>query len=178
MKKQTTLKITYSAMCVALAVVIPFLTANIPTLGNMLCPMHIPVLLCGFLCGWQYGFAVGAVSPVLRSLIVGMPPMFPVAFAMAFELAAYGLVSGLLYKLLPKKTVNIYASLIGAMIAGRIFWGAVKFIIAGLTSTEFPFSVFIAGAVTNAIPGIILQIVLIPVVVIVLKRAKLVPPEV
>lgn len=174
MKKRTTIKITYSAMCLALAIVLPFITANNQQLGNMLCLMHIPVLLCGFLCGWQYGFAVGAVAPILRSLIVGAPPMFPIAFAMAFELAAYGFVSGLLYKLLPKKPVNIYVSLVGAMVAGRIVWGAVKFIIAGLTSTSFPFSVFIAGTVTNAVPGIILHIVLIPVIVIVLKKAKLV----
>ena len=177
MKKQTTIKITYSAMCIAIAIVLPFITANNTKLGNMLCLMHIPVLLCGFLCGWQYGFAVGAVSPILRSLIVGAPPMFPIAFAMAFELAAYGLVAGLLYKLLPKKPLNVYISLIGAMVSGRIIWGAVKFIIAGLTSTTFPFSVFLAGAVTNAVPGIILHIVLIPIIVLVLKRAKLMPSE-
>ena len=177
MKKHTTLKITYSAMCIALAIVLPFITANNQQLGNMLCLMHIPVLLCGFLCGWQYGFAVGAVSPILRSLIVGAPPMFPIAFAMAFELAAYGLVAGLLYKLLPKKPLNIYVSLVAAMVSGRIVWGAVKFIIAGLTSSSFPFSVFIASAVTNAVPGIILHIVLVPIIVMVLKRAKLVPAD-
>lgn len=173
MKNKTTAKITYSAMCVAIAFVIPFITANNMKLGNMLCLMHIPVLLCGFLCGWQWGFAVGAVSPIIRSLIVGAPPMFPTAFAMAFELAAYGLFAGLLYKLLPKKSYNIYISLICAMAAGRAVWGIVKFIIAGVGGTSFPFSVFLAGAVTNAVPGIVLHIAIIPIIVMVMRRAKL-----
>lgn len=174
---KTTLKITYSAMCIAMALALPFITANNTALGNMFCLMHIPVLLCGFLCGPAWGFAVGGVSPVLRSLIVGAPPMFPIAFAMAFELAAYGLVSGILYRLLPKKPWGIYASLICAMAAGRIVWGVVKFIIAGVGGTSFPFSAFLAGAVTGAVPGIILHIVLIPIVVMVLKKAKLIANE-
>jgi len=177
MHKNTTRKITYSAMCVAAAIILPFITANNTKLGNMFCLMHIPVFLCGFLCGPVWGFAVGTVSPLLRSLIVGAPPMFPIAFAMAFELAAYGLVSGLLYKLLPKKPVYIYVSLVGAMIAGRLVWGAVKFAIAGIGGTSFPFSAFLAGAVTGAVPGIILHIALIPVVVMVLRRAGLVLNE-
>ena len=80
-------KLTYSALCLALAIVLPFLTGQIPQIGSMLCPMHIPALLCGFLCGWQYGAVVGFVSPLLRMLMFGMPPVY-VAIAMAFELAA------------------------------------------------------------------------------------------
>jgi len=99
--------------------------------------------------------------------------MFPTAFAMAFELAAYGLFAGLLYKLLPKKSYNIYISLICAMAAGRAVWGIVKFIIAGVGGTSFPFSAFLAGAVTNAVPGIVLHIAIIPIIVMVMRRAKL-----
>ena len=87
----------------ALALVLPFLTGQIPEIGSMLCPMHLPALLCGFMCGWPWGLAVGLISPLLRSVIFGMPPMFPTAVSMAFEMAAYGAVSGLLYRLLPKK---------------------------------------------------------------------------
>ena len=173
MKKKVTLKITYSALCLALAIVLPFLTGQIPQIGSALSPMHIPVFLCGFLCGWPYGLVVGAVAPLLRSAMFGMPP-FMTALAMAFELAAYGIISGLLYKLLPKKNGFIYVSLIAAMIGGRIVWGVVQFALAGLQQTTFPFSAFVAGAVTNAIPGIILHIVLIPVIIIALKKAKLV----
>ena len=174
MKPEQIRKLTFSALYLAIAIVLPFLTGQIPEIGAMLCPMHIPVLLCGFVCGWQWGLAVGFIAPLLRSVMFGMPPMFPIGVAMAFELAAYGAVSGILYKLLPKKNVYIYVSLIGAMVLGRVVWGAVRFAIAGLTASEFPFSAFIAGAITTAIPGIILHIVLIPLLVMVHKKAKLV----
>lgn len=177
MKKENSIrirKLTYSALFLALALVLPFLTGQIPEIGGMLCPMHIPVLLCGFVCGGPWGLAVGAVAPILRSLMFGMPPMFPTATAMAFELAAYGLAAGLLYKLLPKKPVNVYIALILSMIAGRIVWGLAQWVILGVQGTQFTIQTFLAGAVTSAIPGIILHIVLIPILVIVMKKAKLI----
>lgn len=173
MKKKQILQLTYSALCLALALLLPLLTGQIPQIGKMLSPMHIAIFLCGFLCGWPYGLAVGAVAPILRSLIFGMPLLFPDAVGMAFELAAYGLISGLLYRLLPKKIPYIYITLIAAMIGGRIVWGCARFVISGIDGTAFPFSVFLAGAVTNAIPGIILHIVLVPAVVIALRKLKL-----
>lgn len=172
-KAYGTRRLVYSGVCLALALVLPFLTGQIPQIGSMLSPMHIPVLLCGFLCGWQWGVAVGFIAPLLRYALFQMPPM-PMGIAMAFELAAYGAISGLLYKKLPKTNANVYVTLILSMIAGRIVWGAARFVIAGLTNSTFPFSAFIAGAVTEAIPGIILHIVLIPIIVIALERAKLV----
>lgn len=167
-------RLVYAAVCLALALVLPFLTGQIPEIGSKLCPMHIPVLLCGFLCGPLYGAVVGAVAPLLRSVLFGMPPIFPTALAMAFELAAYGALAGVLYRKLPRgKVWSVYAALIGAMIGGRLVWGAARFILAGLSGSQFPFSAFLAGAVTGAIPGIILHIVLIPVLVIALEKAKL-----
>ena len=98
MKPNNTKKLVYSALFLALALVLPFLTGQIQTFGQMLAPMHLPVLLCGFVCGPVWGLAVGAVAPLLRSLLFSMPPMFPTAVAMAFELAAYGLFTGLFYR--------------------------------------------------------------------------------
>jgi len=175
--RKRTLKLTYSAVCLALALVLPFLTGQIPQIGQALSPMHIPVLLCGFLCGWPWGLAVGFIAPLLRSVLFGMPPMYPAAVAMAFELAAYGALSGILYKVLPKKIGYIYVTLLLAMIGGRVVWGVARFIMAGLSGSEFTFSAFLAGAVTTAIPGIILHIVLVPLIVIALRKAKLVPNE-
>ena len=106
-KHESLLKMILSALFLALAYIMPFLTGQIPEIGSMLCPMHIPVLLCGFICGWQWGLAVGFVAPLFRSLILGMPPLFPVAVCMAFELAAYGLVAGMMHKILPKKKVKV-----------------------------------------------------------------------
>ena len=168
------LNLSLSGMFLALAYVMPFLTGQIPEIGSMLCPMHIPVLLCGFVCGAPYGLVVGFIAPMLRSLTLGMPPLFPTATAMAFELAVYGLMAGLLYKALPKKKINIYTSLIGSMIIGRIVWGVVMFCIMGFDMTRFGFTAFWAGAVANAIPGIIVQIILIPIVVMLLEKAKLI----
>ena len=163
----------YSALCMALAMVLPFLTGQIQTIGQMLAPMHIPVLICGFICGWPWGLAVGFISPLLRFAIFGMPPIMPAGISMAFELAAYGFITGFLYKKLPKKTSNIYFSLFIAMIAGRCIWGLARIIIAGASGNAFTFSAFLAGAVTSAIPGIILQIILVPVLVMALDKAKL-----
>ena len=168
-----TRKLTYAALFLALAMVLPFLTAQIPEIGSMLSPMHIPVLLCGFLCGWPWGLAVGFIAPPLRSVLFGMPAIFPGAAAMAFELATYGAVSGLLYRMLPRKKWSIYATLITAMIVGRVVWGIARWILAGLSGKGFTWAMFLAGGFTNAVPGIILHIVLIPVLVMVLDRAGL-----
>ncbi len=167
-------KLAFSALYLAIALVLPFLTGQIPEIGSMLCPMHIPVLLCGFMCGWPWGLAVGFIAPLLRSLTLGMPPMFPTGIAMAFELAAYGAVSGVAYRLLPRKKAYVYVALVIAMVCGRVVWGVVRYLIAGLQSTSFTLEAFWAGAITTAIPGIILHIVLIPPLVMLLKRAKLV----
>ena len=166
-------KLTYAALFLALAMVLPFVTGQIPEIGSMLCPMHIPALLCGFMCGWPWGLAVGFIAPLLRSVIFGMPAMFPGAVAMAFELAVYGATAGLLYRMLPRKKWIIYIVLIVSMIAGRVVWGIVRMILAGLSGGSFTWALFIAGAVTNAIPGIIMHLVLIPLLVIVMDRAGL-----
>ena len=165
-------RLTYSALYLAIALVLPFLTGQIPEIGSMLCPMHIPALLCGFVCGWPWGLAIGFISPLLRSLLCGMPTA-SAAVAMAFEMAVYGAVAGILYRILPKKGWGIYVTLLTAMVAGRIVWGGVQFLLAGLLSTEFSLPLFLAGAVTNAIPGIIVQIILIPILVAAMEKAGL-----
>ena len=166
-------KLAYSALCLAIALALPFLTGQIPEIGSMLCPMHIPTLLCGFVCGWPWGLAVGVISPLLRSLIFTMPPMFA-AVAMAIEMGVYGAAAGFLYRALPKTKWRVYPALLIAMVLGRIVWGGVQFLLAGLQNTTFTPELFLAGAVLGAIPGIILQIILIPLLVIALDNAKLV----
>ena len=170
MKKTNVKTLVLAALFLALALVLPFLTGQIPEIGSMLCPMHIPALLCGYFCGWPWGLAVGLIAPILRSLLFGMPPMFPVAICMAFELATYGGISGLLYSKLPHNKVSIYTSLLTAMVAGRLVWGIARFLCAGLNVSAFGLSAFWAGAITTAIPGIIVQILLIPVIVMALEK--------
>ena len=170
MKSNDIKKLILAALFLAMALVLPFLTGQIPEIGAMLCPMHIPALLCGFFCGWPWGLMVGIVAPVLRSVTFGMPPMFPVAICMAFELATYGAVSGALYQKLPKQKSSIYVALLVAMVVGRLVWGAAQFVCMGLNPDAFGFAAFWAGAITSAIPGIIVQIILIPLLVMALEK--------
>ena len=176
MKNEPIRKLTTTALFLALGLVLPLLTGQIRQIGNMLLPMHIPVFLCALICGWQYGAAMAFVLPLLRSVTFGMPPMYPTAISMAFELGTYALVVGLLYaKSRWQCTRALYRCMILAMIAGRLVWGAVQTVLLGLGGQSFTLQAFLAGALLNAIPGILIQLVLIPAVMVALDRTKLVP---
>lgn len=163
-------KLVYASLFLALALALPFLTGQIPQIGAMLTPMHFPVLLCGYLCGWQWGMAVGFVAPLLRSVLFGMPVMYPMAVCMALELATYAAVSGTLYYSLPQKRYFLYVSLVVAMISGRLVWGLACFLCAGLDVNAFGLSAFWTGAIAMSIPGILLQLLIVPVLVIVAEK--------
>ncbi len=171
-------KLILSAMFLALCMVLPFLTMHIPQIGAMLSPMHIPVLLCGFVCGTPYGAAIGFIAPLLRSAIIGMPPLVPTALAMSYELAAYGALTGVFFKLLPRDTVWLYVSLVLSQLLGRVIWGLASFVIIGIRGDTFTFGMFMTGAFVNAVPAIVLQLLLIPPLVLALGKAKLLPPVV
>ena len=156
-------RLVLAGLMLALALVLPFLTGQLPQIGNMLCPMHLPVLLCGFLLGWPWGLAVGVTAPLL----------YPVALAMCLELGCYGLVTGLLYPRVRHTAAGDYAVLAAAMVSGRLVWGAARFVMAGLSGTAFPLQAFLSGAIFTALPGILLQLVLIPLILAGLRRAKL-----
>lgn len=166
-------RLTLSAMLIAVGMLLPFLTGQIQHIGNMLCPMHLPVFICGMICGPGWGLVAGAVLPVLRSMVFGMPVLMPAAFAMAFELAAYGLVCGLLRRKLPRTLPMLFASLLCAMVAGRIVWGIASIPLYGIAGKAFGWQLFIANGFVNAIPGIILQLIAVPAVVTALERAHL-----
>lgn len=175
MKKTTSKKLltlVLAALFFALGYVLPFATGQIKEIGKMLCPMHLPVILCGFICGPVWGLVVGAALPIFRSLTLTMPQLFPTAICMAFELAAYGAISGILHGRLPKKKGYIYVSLIASMLIGRLVWGLSMFALTGIAGTDFSFSAFIAGAFTGSVPGIIAQIVLIPPIVIIIEKVQ------
>ena len=167
--------LTLAAMFLAIGLLLPFLTGQIKQIGNMLLPMHIPVILCGLICGWQYGLGVGFVLPLLRYAMFGMPILFPTGISMAFELAAYGFTVGFLYSISRWKcVVALYRCMIIAMLAGRVVWGIVQTILLGIGENGFTLEMFIAGAFLKAIPGIILQLILIPAIMVALNRTGLV----
>lgn len=165
-----TKKITFSALFLSIGLILPFFTGQIPEIGQMLLPMHIPVLICGIVCGGPCGLIVGLILPLLRSVLFGMPNLMPSAIAMAFELATYGFVAGVLYQTGKQTKMKLYMSLIGAMISGRIIWGLASMLLYRVLGMDFTWQVFVAGAFLNAIPGIIAQFVFIPPIVMGIKR--------
>lgn len=174
--KDMTKNLTLSAMFLALGLVLPLLTGQIPQIGNMLLPMHLPVFLCGLICGWHYGGVIGFITPLLRYVIFGMPVLYPTGLAMSLELMTYGIVAGLLYAISKWQcVVALYRCLIIAMLAGRAVWGVTEVILLGLSGDSFTWQAFFAGAFLNAVPGIILQLILIPAIMLALHRTGLVP---
>lgn len=171
----TLAKLLYSAMFLSLGLLLPFLTAQIPQFGASLLPMHLPVILCGFVCGPMWGLTVGAATPLLRSFIFVTPILIPDAIAMAFELAVYAFVAGLLFKKLRKNIFMCYIALITSMVCGRLVWGAVMFILifAGVSEGTIALSLIWTNTVLQSIPGIILQLVAIPVIVNILRKNRL-----
>ena len=173
MKENRTRKSILAAMFLAFGLVLPFLTGQMKEIGDTLLPMHIPTMFCGLVCGPWYGLVVGFAIPVVRSIIFSMPMFFPNSIWMAFELATYGCVIGVIYRFFAKKNVRaVYLSLIPAMISGRIVWGIAKTVLLGIAGKPFSFQMFLAGGILDAIPGIILQLILIPAIMSILNRYK------
>ena len=168
-------KLTLSAMFLSILFEATIEKGQIPQIGNMLCPTHIPVLLCGLLCGWRCGAAVGFVLPLFRGSLLGFPPLFPNGIAMAFELAVYGGVAGALYaRSRWKCLLALYRSLLIAMVGGRIVWGVVRALLSGVGGEPFTWQLFLSGALLLAVPGIVFQLVLIPAVMVALDRTGMV----
>ena len=175
MKRNALRTLVLTALFFAIGLVLPLLTGQIPQIGNMLLPMHLPIFLCALICGWQYATPMAFVLPVIRSLIFGMPPMYPTALGMAFELAAYAFAAGFIYSRVKKQNIGtLYISLVASMLIGRAVWGVAQIILLGVKGNTFTFAAFLAGAFTNAFPGIIAQLILIPAIMFALDRAKLV----
>ena len=173
--RQTTKNFVLAAMFMALGLVLPFLTGQIQQIGNMLLPMHLPVLVCGLICGWQYGAVVGFVLPLLRFVLFGMPPIYPMGVSMAFELATYGFLVGWLYSHSRWQCIiSLYRCLLAAMVGGRLVWGAVRVLLSGVAGQAFTWEMFLSGALLTAVPGIILQLTLIPALMLALDRTGLV----
>ncbi|MBR6771901.1 MAG: ECF transporter S component [Clostridia bacterium] len=163
-------KLVMAAVCLALCWVLPLFTGNNYQLGNMLSLMHIPAILCGFICGGPLGAVVGFLAPISRHFIFSAPPL-TTAIAMMFELSVYGLVSGLLYKKLPKKLGWLYVDLTAAILAGRIAGSVAKFVIAGVSHTTLGFGEVFTSMMVTTLPGTAIQLVIIPVIVFALMKA-------
>ena len=162
-----TKKTVIAGMLMAVGVILPYFTAHgfgVP--GNVLLPMHIPVLLAGLLCGPFYGALCGVIIPCLSAILTGMPSFYPMLPIMVGELCTYGLISGLLLfkTALHKKSWGSYTALIGAMICGRLVYGIIFSILLGLNPQLKALSM--PAAILTGLPGIILQLILIPPVVI------------
>ena len=173
MKMSPVKKLVFTAVSAALCLVLPMAFHAIPNAGQVFLPMHIPVLLCGLICGWPYGGVCGLVGPLLSSLITSMPPMAMLP-SMMVECCVYGLVSGLLMKYVRTKfaVADLYISLISAMLAGRLVAGLANAWI--FTTGAAPFA-WVTTSLVTGIPGIVIQLVLMPTVMFALTKAKLIP---
>lgn len=174
MKMTPVTKCVTTAVLMALCVILPMALHFIPNAGVLLSPMHLPVLLCGFICGWPYGLACGLIGPLLSGMITGMPPMGPVLYGMMIELAVYGLVSGLLMKFIHtgKAILDLYICLIIAMLAGRIVGGLAKALV--FSAGSYSFKAWATAYFVSSLPGIVLQLILIPILYLALQKAHLV----
>jgi len=166
-------KTAVTGMLIALGILLPFATSHgfgIP--GTVLLPMHIPVLLCGLLCGPGYGAFCGLLLPVLNSFLTGMPVMYPMMPIMAGELFTYGLVSGLLFTKtkLRKVKFGVYPALIGAMLCGRVVYGLVFQVLLFISGSLKALTVW--AAIVTGIPGILIQLLLIPPVILALQYGR------
>lgn len=169
-----TKRLVLAALCTALGVVLPVTLHAIPNAGNILLPMHIPVLLCGLVCGPVYGLACGLLTPLLSHLATGMPPMAYLP-AMLCELAAYGLAAGALRGVIRtrRRVLDLYLQLIGAMLLGRAVYGAMNALI--FSAGQYSLTAFVSAAFLTALPGIVIQLALLPAVVLLLEKSGLVP---
>lgn len=163
-----------SSLFLALALVLPFITGQLQQLGSMLLPMHLPIMLCGFICGSKYGLSVGIIAPLLRSFLFSMPLLYPNAIAMSVELAAYGFFCGFFFEQSHWKCLTrVYCSLLSAMVIGRILWGITMSFI--LQTSGFTWQIFLTQSLFNAIPGIILQLIFIPSILLFLRKTHRMP---
>ena len=168
-----TKKLVMAALLLALCWLLPLLTGQLQTLGQMLLPMHLPVMIGGFVLGSFWGLVIGFLGPLTRSLIFGMPVMYPMAVGMAFELAAYGFFCGVLHKAFRKtKYLRSYGALIISMILGRLVWAIARLVMLGIVQTPFTWKIFITTEFVNAWPGMLLQLLIVPPVVNALKKAR------
>ncbi|WP_458862679.1 ECF transporter S component [Acidaminobacterium chupaoyuni] len=165
MKKNQVYKMVLAALFLAAGVALPQAFHMIPNAGRIFLPMHLPVLLCGLICGWEYGLIVGAMTPLLSGAVTGMPILFPIGVAMMFELATYGAVTGLVVK-----KQNHFVALLAAMLAGRAVSGVANAVLMGIAGKAYGLNMFLAGAFVTALPGICIQLVVVPLLMTVLKR--------
>ena len=170
--KNKTRKLVWASFLLILGLILPRLInfAGSQTLGNLISPMHIPVFLAGLILGPFYGSLIGFITPLFSTLIFAMPPMAPpITFLMAFELATFGLIAGYLYS---SKMKNIYLSLVAAMILGRFVYGLALIALGPVFEFNPPFIPFMQGVFVTGIPGIVIQLVIIPLIVEKIKPIK------
>ena len=176
MKKENIKKLSYSAILMATGIVLPFFTGQIPEIGNMLLPMHLPVIVAGLVCGWKYGAAVGFILPLLRSLMFSRPVLYPSAIAMALELCTLAAVCGSLFALSRHSCIySLYRALICGILASRAVWGVAMSLLMLGGAEGFTFTAFILGAFVNSALGIFFELILVPLIMVALGKARIIP---
>jgi riboflavin transporter FmnP len=162
-----TKRLCSAALLLAAGILLPQVFHSIggPAAGGVFLPMHIPVLVAGLLLGPFYGAVIAVVTPVVSFLCMGMPPAAKLPF-MVLELVGYGAVSGLLYS----RKWNLYLSLVVAQMSGRAVYALSLLMGAYILRLPVPQVAVVGTAIVTGLPGIVIQLVFVPAVVILVRR--------
>ena len=167
-------KAIITAVCISMCVVLPMAFHSIPMGGRIFLPIHIPVLICGLICGWPFGLLCGLAGPLLSYLLTSMPSIGDLP-SMMVELAIYGVTAALMLKFVHTKKVfaDLYISLLTAMLLGRLVTGVVRTYI--FAPGSYTMAIWASAYFVESFPGMVIQVVLVPLVVVSLMNARLIP---
>ena len=169
MKFTKTKELVLSGLLIALGLVLPMAFHLFNAGGPVFLPMHIPVLLGGMILSPIFALLVGVLTPIVSNLLTSMPPLMPMLPIMIVELGLYGLIASILRK---KLNLYVFISLIVSMIRGRIGPGLVVYVMTSVFDVQFaPPIAFVIGGLSKGIPGIIIQLIFIPIIVKALEKS-------
>ncbi len=163
MRLGKTQKLVLTGIFIAIGLILPMLTGMIPGIGMALLPMHLPIFICAYVCGSKYAGLAGIITPLLKVAIWGVPPLMPIGIAMSLELMVYGVVAGAIFWKMKKTLFAAYVGLIIAMVLGRVTWGIAMFAMLGINGQAFTMDAFLSGVLLTSIPGIVIQLLFVPV---------------
>lgn len=156
-----------SAAMAGLALVLP-VAFHLTGLGSKFLPMLLPLLLNGFFVTIPWAVLTGALAPLISSVATGMPPLYPpVAVAMSIEGAVLGGVAAALYR---GRRRRLWIALLAAIALGRGSALATTFLLARLFSLPPAFAS--AAVLVQGLPGVALQVAVVPLVVAALSRRR------
>ncbi len=170
MRKRTTTELITASMLLTIGVLLPFIFHSLGFAGPIFLPMHIPILIGGYILAPELAFALGLITPLFSSITTGMPVIFPIGIIMMFELSFYGLTLSILTRKYKKNTFFLLSL---SMIVGRIVAAFTAFVLTLIFTIKLNPVIYIKGAIITGLPGIIIQLLIIPIIIQAIKKSNL-----